>query len=132
VDIVPVARNLRVLVVDDQASMRGLTRHCLNQLNVMNIVEAASGMAAMQELGINKFDLIISDWNMDGMDGLELLKTIRANPLIKSTPFIMSTGNKDAEKVKTAIQAGVNNYVTKPFNVMTIKKKIEAVIGALT
>lgn len=128
----PVARNLRVLVVDDQASMRGLTRHCLNQLNINNIVEAASGMAAMQELGINKFDLIISDWNMDGMDGLELLKTIRANPLIKNTPFIMSTGNKDAEKVKTAIQAGVNNYVTKPFNVTTIKKKIEAVIGALT
>src|SRR3546814_1659050 len=75
----------------------------------------------------NKFDLIISDWNMDGMDGLTLLKTIRSNPLTKRMPFIMATGQRDTEMVKTAIKAGVNNYMVKPFNAATMKQKIEAV-----
>jgi len=129
---VPVAQNLKVLVVDDQASMRGLTRYGLKQLGVHNVVEAKSGAHALSELAVNKFDLIISDWNMDDIDGLELLKEIRANPLICKTPFIMSTGNADREKVRVAIAAGVNNYIVKPFNVAGLKGKIEAVIGKLT
>ncbi|MGB0682177.1 MAG: response regulator [Magnetovibrionaceae bacterium] len=128
----PAAQSLRVLIVDDQASMRGLTRYCLEQMGVRNVTEANDGAAALNEMKLNKFDLIISDWNMEGIDGLELLKTIRANPLTQKTPFIMSTGNKEREKVQTAIKAGVNNYVVKPFNVATLKKKMEAVVGQLT
>ena len=128
----PEASNLRVLIVDDQASMRGLLKYSLEQLGIRNVTEANDGSMALEALNVNKYDLIISDWNMEEVDGLELLKQVRANPLINATPFIMSTGNKDRAKVQTAIQAGVNNYVVKPFNVMTLRKKIEDVIGALT
>ena len=128
----PEAQNMRVLIVDDQASMRGLTRYCLEQLGIRNVSEANDGSDALGQLQAAKFDLIISDWNMENVDGLELLKQIRANPLTRMTPFIMSTGNKEREKVKTAIQAGVNNYIVKPFNVATLKKKMEAVIGPIT
>lgn len=127
----PQAQNLKVLIVDDQQSMRGLLRYGLQQLGIRQVTEAKDGGEALQALLTTKFDLVISDWNMDGMDGLTLLKTIRANPLIKKTPFIMSTGQKDQEKVREAIQAGVNNYIVKPFNVETLKKKMEAVIGKI-
>jgi len=129
---VPEAQSMTILIVDDQASMRGLLKFSLKQLGFANISEASSGQGALAEMQLNKFDLIISDWNMENIDGLELLKTIRSNPLTQKTPFIMSTGNKDRERVKEAIQAGVNNYIVKPFNVETLKKKIEAVIGVLT
>ncbi len=128
----PEAQSMTILIVDDQASMRGLLKFSLKQLGFANISEASSGQGALAEMQLNKFDLIISDWNMENIDGLELLKTIRSNPLTQKTPFIMSTGNKDRERVKEAIQAGVNNYIVKPFNVETLKKKIEAVIGVLT
>jgi two-component system chemotaxis response regulator CheY len=128
----PVASKMRVLIVDDQASMRGLTRHCLAQLGIRNIVEAKDGFTALDAIAINKFDLVISDWNMEGMDGLALLKQLRGNPLTAKTPFIMATGQRDSDSVKEAAQAGVNNYVVKPYNVATIKKKIEAVVGRLT
>lgn len=127
----PVAHSLRILIVDDQASMRGLMRYSLQQLGIRNVEEAKDGSGALQELQHSKFDLVISDWNMEPVDGLELLKTIRSNPLTQKTPFIMSTGNKEREKVQTAIKAGVNNYIVKPFTVEQLKKKIEAVIGEL-
>src|SRR3546814_7837569 len=125
----PSASTLRVLIVDDQMSMRGIARYCLQEIGIKNVVEAKSGAEALVSIGSNKFDLIISDWNMDGMDGLTLLKTIRSNPLTKRMPFIMATGQRDTEMVKTAIQAGVNNYMVKPFNAATMKQKIEAVRG---
>jgi two-component system chemotaxis response regulator CheY len=127
----PSASTLRVLIVDDQMSMRGIARYCLQEIGIKNVVEAKSGAEALVAIGSNKFDLIISDWNMDGMDGLTLLKTIRSNPLTKRMPFIMATGQRDTEMVKTAIQAGVNNYMVKPFNAATMKQKIEAVLGKL-
>ena len=127
----PSASTLRVLIVDDQMSMRGIARYCLQEIGIKNVVEAKSGAEALVAIGSNKFDLIISDWNMDGMDGLTLLKTIRSNPLTKRMPFIMATGQRDTEMVKTAIQAGVNNYMVKPFNAATMKQKIESVIGKL-
>lgn len=128
----PVANNMRVLIVDDQGSMRGLLRFSLQQLGIRDITEGKSGAEALVAMEHSKFDLVISDWNMENIDGLELLKTIRSNQFTAKTPFIMSTGNKDKEKVMEAIQAGVNNYVTKPFNVATLRKKIEAVVGPLT
>lgn len=128
----PSASQLRVLIVDDQMSMRGIARYCLQEIGIKNVVEAKNGSEALTVINGNKFDLIISDWNMDGMDGLTLLKTIRSNPLTKRLPFIMATGQRDTELVKTAIQAGVNNYMVKPFNAATMRQKIEAVLGKLT
>lgn len=128
----PKAQDMRVLLVDDQASMRHLIRYSLEQLGIRNVAEAKNGQEALDALAINRYDLIVSDWNMDVVDGLQLLKAVRANPLTQKTPFIMSTANKDREKVQAAVQAGVNNYIVKPFNVETLRKKIEQVVGALS
>lgn len=127
----PKAQDMRVLLVDDQLSMRNLIRYSLQQIGFRNIAEAKNGQEALDALLVNRYDLIVSDWNMDVVDGLELLKAVRSNPLTQKTPFIMSTANKDREKVAQAVQAGVNNYIVKPFNVDTLRKKIEQVVGAL-
>lgn len=128
----PAAQDIRILLVDDHLSMRNLTRYSLQQIGIRNVTEARNGQEALDALAVNRYDLIISDWNMDVVDGLQLLKTLRANPLTQRTPFIMSTANKDRAKVAEAVRAGVNNYIVKPFNVETLRKKIEQVIGALT
>lgn len=127
----PSAKNLQILIVDDQQSMRELTRHCLNQIGVSQVTAAKSGEEAIETLGKMKFDLIISDWNMDGISGLELLTKIRSNPVIKKLPFIMATGQKDKNQVMAAKEAGVNNYIVKPFSTADLRKRVEAVLGAL-
>lgn len=127
----PSAQNMLVLVVDDQQSMRELTRFTLEQIGVHKVVQAKDGHRALEEMQKNRFDLVISDWNMDGMDGIELLKSIRSDPLQKKTPFILATGQSSKEQVQEAIKAGVNNYVVKPFSAKVLKEKIEAVMGAL-
>ena len=128
----PSANNLKVLIVDDQQSMRGLTRHCLREIGVSQVTDAKSGEEALKVLSEKNFDLIISDWNMDGISGLELLTKIRGNPIIKKLPFIMATGERNKAQVKLAIDAGVNNYIVKPFSVADLRKRVEAVLGALT
>ena len=128
----PSAKNLQVLLVDDQKSMRQLTRFSLEQIGIKQVVEAKSGEEALCAMQGGKFDLVISDWNMDGMDGLDLLKHIRSDPLVKKTPFIMATGQNAKEQVMVAVKAGVNNYIVKPLSVQVLKKKIEAVIGTLS
>lgn len=127
----PTAHTLAVLVVDDHASIRGLTRHGLSQIGVSDVVEAANGSEALAALAQKRFDLVIADWTMDGMDGLDLLARLRANPIIGRTPFILLTARNDADSVRTAIAAGVNNYIVKPFDVPTLRSKIEAVLGPL-
>ncbi len=127
----PKAHNLRVLVVDDQASMLQLARYALNQLGVRDVLLARNGRHALDVLAKEKVHLVLSDWNMDDIDGLTLLKVLRKHDTLKSLPFIMATGQGDKERVVQAIQAGVNNYVVKPYDVATLKKKVEAVIGAL-
>jgi two-component system chemotaxis response regulator CheY len=128
----PVAASIHVLIVDDQMSIRSLVRSGLNQLGVVHIAEAADGVDAMKSLLLNPVHLIISDFNMPNMDGLELLKAVRANPPTAKTAFIMLTGRADRELVQKAVQFGVNNYLVKPFNVQVLKGKIEQVFGALT
>lgn len=125
------AKNLQILIVDDQQSMRELTKHCLNQIGISQVTAAKSGEEALDKLSKAKFDLIISDWNMDGISGLELLTTIRSNPVIKKLPFIMATGQKDKAQVMVAKEAGVNNYIVKPFSAADLRKRVEAVLGAL-
>lgn len=127
----PKAAGISVLVVDDQQSMRGICKYILGQLGFQTITEAKSGRDALSKLEANKIDLIISDWNMDDIDGLTLLKVIRKHPKTSKMPFIMATGRSDQEQVKLAISHGVNNYIIKPFDASTMKKRIEAVIGAL-
>jgi two-component system chemotaxis response regulator CheY len=126
----PAANHLSVLIVDDQMSMRGITRNALHQLGVTKITEARNGNEALTML--DGVTLVISDWNMPDMDGLTLLRTVRSRPATKTMPFIMCTGNASSDFVQSAIKAGVNNYIVKPFDFNTFKKRIEQVTGALT
>jgi len=127
----PKASAVNVLIVDDQQSMRGICKYILGQLGFTTILEAKNGRDALGKLEQSRVDLIISDWNMDDIDGLTLLRIIRKHPKTKAMPFIMATGRSDKEQVQEAISAGVNNYIIKPFDAMTMKKRIEAVIGNL-
>lgn len=128
----PSANNLQILIVDDQQSMRELTRHCLKQIGCNQVTAAKSGEEALDALGKTKFDLIISDWNMDGISGLDLLTKIRSNSVIKTLPFIMATGQKDKALVIAAKEAGANNYIVKPFSAADLRKRVEAVLGTLS
>jgi len=128
----PKASAISVLIVDDQQSMRGICKYILTQLGFKDMVEAKSGRDALTKMEKNSFDLIISDWNMDDIDGLTLLKVLRKHPKTAALPFIMATGRSDKEQVQEAIACGVNNYIIKPFDAGTMKKRIEAVIGALS
>lgn len=128
----PKASAINVMIVDDQQSMRGICKYILNQLGFTNVIEAKSGRDALGKLEKSPVDLIISDWNMEDIDGLTLLRVIRKHPKTQSMPFIMATGRSDKEQVKEAISSGVNNYIIKPFDASTMKKRIEAVIGVLS
>ena len=128
----PKAADISVLIVDDQQSMRGICKYILTQIGFKDIVEARNGRDALAKLESNKVQLVISDWNMDDVDGLTLLRVIRKHPRTQAMPFIMATGRSDKEQVKEAIAFGVNNYIIKPFDAGTMKKRIEAVIGTLS
>lgn len=118
-----------VLVVDDYNTMRRIVSNLLGQIGFRNVDEAEDGSSALRKLRQRSFGLVISDWNMTPMSGLELLKEVRADATLKATPFIMITAESKTENVVAAKEAGVNNYIVKPFNADTLKKKIEAVLG---
>ncbi len=128
----PKASNLKVLIVDDQHSMRLLIRGGLQQLGFRTFEEAGDGEAGLRSLAGCPMDLVISDYNMPKMDGLEFLRAVRAYPPIAKTAYIMLTGRGDMELVQRAVQLGVNNFLVKPFTVDTLRGKIEAIFGALT
>jgi two-component system chemotaxis response regulator CheY len=129
----PAASALRVLVVDDQQTIRSLVRTGLQQIGVVTISEANDGEDGLRAmLTPSPPNLIISDFNMPKLDGLGLLRAVRAHEPIRTTAFIMLTGRADTDLVKRAVQFGVNNYLVKPFTVATLKEKIEGVFGALT
>jgi two-component system chemotaxis response regulator CheY len=121
--------SLKVLIVDDYKTMLKIVGNLLHQIGFKNIDEATDGTMALEKLKLAKYDLVISDWNMEPMSGLDLLKTIRADANLKTIPFIMVTAESKTENVVAAKQAGVNNYIVKPFNAVTLKGKIEAVMG---
>ena len=127
----PAASSLSVLVVDDQQTIRSLVRGGLGQLGFTNVREAADGEEGLRQMLIKPASLVISDYNMPKLDGLGLLRAIRAHPPIRTTAVIMLTGRADKDLVQRAVQFGVNNYLVKPFTVATLKEKIEAVFGAL-
>ena len=125
-----VDQSMPILVVDDYNTMIRIIRNLLRQLGFNDVDDATDGTAAMSKLHLKKYGLVISDWNMEPMTGYELLKQVRADPKLNATPFIMVTAESKTENVIAAKQAGVNNYIVKPFNADTLKKKIEAVFGA--
>lgn len=128
----PAASALSVLIVDDQLTIRSLVRNGLQQIGVTNTREANDGEEAVAALVARPSHLVITDYNMPKLDGLGLLRAIRAYEPIKNTAVIMLTGRADPELVQRAAQYGVNNYLVKPFTVATLREKIEEVFGALT
>lgn len=128
----PAASAISVLIVDDQMTIRSLVRSGLQQLGFRDIREAADGEQALRSLLGKPAHLVISDYNMPNLDGLGLLRAVRAHAPFRTTAFIMLTGRADNDLVQRAVQFGVNNYLVKPFTVQILKDKIEAVFGALT
>ncbi|MCK4389075.1 MAG: chemotaxis response regulator CheY [Desulfobacterales bacterium] len=119
--------NMKVLVVDDFATMRRILKNILKQIGFKNIIEADDGSTALDILKENKIDLVISDWNMPRITGLDLLKTVRADESTKDTPFVMVTAEAQKANVLQAVQAGVSNYVVKPFTADTVREKLAQV-----
>jgi len=119
--------SMTVLVVDDFATMRRILKNIFRQLGFENIIEADDGTTALEALKKNKIDLIVSDWNMPKMTGLELLKTVRASDENKDIPFLMVTAEAQKQNVLDAVQAGVSNYVVKPFTAEQISDKLEKI-----
>lgn len=127
----PVTSSLKVLIVDDQTSVRQMARLTLEQIGVRLIHEAENGTRAIEMASVQPLDLIISDYNMPEMDGMALLRAVRAHPSARRVPFILVTGRGDRELVVKAAQAGANNYVVKPFTAEILRKKMEQVLGTL-
>ena len=121
--------NMKILVVDDFSTMRRIVKNLLKDIGFTNFDEAEDGNVAMAKLKSDKFDFIISDWNMPGMTGIELLKAVRADEDLKGIPFLMVTAEKTQVNVVEALQAGVSNYVVKPFTSAVLKEKIDKIFG---
>lgn len=120
-----------VLIVDDYKTMLRVIRNLLGQVGFKNVDEATDGSMALEMMNKKKYDIVISDWNMEPMTGLELLKAVRAqSDGNQKIPFIMVTAENKMENIIAAKKAGVNNYIVKPFSAETLKAKIDAVMGA--
>jgi two-component system chemotaxis response regulator CheY len=126
-----VDRSMNVLVVDDYKTMVRIVRGLLEQLDFRNIDDATDGPSALELIRAKDYGLILSDWNMSPMTGLQLLQAVRADPRTKSTPFVMVTAEAKTENVVAARNAGANNYIIKPFNMAVLKQKLTAVFGEL-
>ena len=128
----PAASALKVLVVDDQLTMRALIRSALQEIGIKDIADAGDGEEGFKALVERPAHLVISDFNMPKVDGLTFLRAVRTHEPTKKAAFIMLTGRADKELVQRAMQFGVNNYITNPFSPAILRKKIEEVFGPLT
>ena len=120
--------SINVLIVDDFATMRRILKNILKQIGFTNFIEADDGTTALEVLKKQAVGLIISDWNMPKMTGLELLKEIRASDDLKGIPFLMVTAEAQKKKVIDAVQAGVSNYIVKPFTAEQVSERLEKII----
>jgi two-component system chemotaxis response regulator CheY len=118
---------LKVLVVDDFPTMRRIMKNLLKQVGFENIDEAEDGAQALAKLKAGGYGLVVSDWNMPVMEGIDLLKHVREDEALKTMPFLMVTAEAEKDKVITAIKAGVDNYVVKPFTAEVLKEKLEKI-----
>lgn len=121
--------NMQILIVDDYKTMLRIIRNLLKQLGFNNVDEATDGSDALAKLRSKEYSLVISDWNMEPMTGIQLLREVRADEKMKDMPFIMITAESKTENVIAAKEAGVSNYIVKPFNAATLKTKLSSVIG---
>ncbi len=119
--------DMSVLVVDDAATMRRIVRSLLRELGIKNVREAEDGEMAFEDLKRQKADLVVSDWAMPRMTGIELLRAIRQDENLKETPVLMVTAESKKENIMEAVQAGVNNYIVKPFNSKTLEEKLNKI-----
>lgn len=120
---------MKVLIVDDYPTMLKVLRSLLRQLKFTDITEASNAKDALATLRQGGFGLVISDWNMEPMSGYELLKEVRADDALKDLPFVLVTAESTTEKVIAAKQAGVSNYIIKPYTAETLKTKLVSVLG---
>lgn len=116
--------NMKILVVDDMSSMRRIIKNTLKQLGYPNAEEAEDGEKALEMVRKDSFDLVVSDWNMPNMSGLDLLKAIRQDPKLSALPVLMVTTEAEMDHILEAIRSGVNSYILKPFTPETMKEKI--------
>jgi two-component system chemotaxis response regulator CheY len=121
---------MRVLIVDDFATMRRILKMFLYQIGFKNISEAENGKAALKELRNEKFDLVLCDWNMPEMPGIELLNQVRSDDQLKGIPFVMVTAEAKKENILEAVKAGVSSYIVKPFTAETVSEKLKKIFAA--
>lgn len=120
-------KNMKILVVDDFSTMRRIVKNLLRDLGFTNTIEADDGKTALPKLQAGGIDFLVTDWNMPGMTGLDLLKAVRADPKLANMPVLMVTAEAKREQIIMAAQAGVNGYIIKPFTAATLKEKIEKI-----
>ncbi|MDH5358414.1 MAG: chemotaxis response regulator CheY [Gammaproteobacteria bacterium] len=120
-------KNMKILIVDDFSTMRRIIKNLLRDLGFNNTVEADDGLTALPILKAGGIDFLVTDWNMPGMQGIDLLKTVRADEKLSSLPVLMVTAETKREQIIEAAQAGVNGYVVKPFTAITLKEKIDKI-----
>lgn len=129
-DTKPVAPGLRFLVVDDFATMRKIMRKFLNDLGYKNVTEAEDGASALKILQQGNIDFLVTDWNMPGMAGIELLRAARADPALANLRVLMVTAEDKRQQIVEAIHAGVNAYLVKPFTAEALKERIDQVLAS--
>lgn len=124
-------KDMKILIVDDFSTMRRIVKNLLRDLGFSNTAEADDGQSAWPMLQTGKFDFLVTDWNMPVMDGLELLRTVRADEKLKDMPVLMVTAEAKRDQIVIAAQAGVNGYVVKPFTAIILKEKIDKIFERL-
>ncbi|MCS6287547.1 MAG: chemotaxis response regulator CheY [Nitrospira sp.] len=123
----PADPNMKILVVDDMSTMRRIVKNILKQLGFNNLEEAENGQEALTKLKADTYGFVVSDWNMPVMMGIDLLRAIRADEKLKKIPVLMVTAEAQKENLMEAVQAGVSNYVVKPFTAETMQEKINKI-----
>ena len=122
-------KNMKILVVDDFSTMRKIVNNLLRELGFTNLDEANDGQTAWPKLKSGHYDFLVTDWNMPGMSGIDLLKTVRSTPETADMPVLLVTAESKREKIIEAGQAGVNGYIIKPFTAMMLKEKIDKIFA---
>lgn len=123
--------NMKILIVDDFSTMRRIIKNLLRDLGFQNTAEADDGSTALPMLQSGGFDFLVTDWNMPGMPGIDLLKAVRADPNLAKMPVLMVTAEQKREQIVEAAQAGVNGYIVKPFTAATLKEKLDKIFERL-
>ncbi|MDD3760190.1 MAG: chemotaxis response regulator CheY [Acidithiobacillus sp.] len=126
-----VDKNISILIVDDFSTMRRIVRNLLREIGFTNFDEAEDGVQALQKLHGRPFDFVVSDWNMPNMQGIDLLRAIRADGQLRHIPVLMVTAEAKRENILEAAQAGVNGYIVKPFTAETLREKLDAIFKRL-